>query len=507
MKGRSSLALFGRKKDGDPPSGGDNGKGPGDSAGGDKPQFSPDKAARFFDHARTVHDTTNYEYAMQLWLQGLRQEPTSMRGLEAFWASAVAFSGEGKAAAKETMRMFGGKGDVEKYLEALLQWGVKPMDPLLAVKAAEAASKLNLPEPTYWIGERALGVIASEKKPRKELYLKMMEVFGKIGAFDKSVDAGGAALRLDPLDGKLAAEVRNLAAQATMNRGGYEKTGEAGGFRENVRNMDKQRQLEEGERIVKTDEVIDRLVRESKANYEARPDDLPTITVYIQRLKERGRPEDEKAARDLALKTYEQSKQFRFRETFGDLRLRLASRKLAEYKQKAEENPADARAQAAFQQATLKFAEMEIEELKLRVDAYPTDLGLKYQLGKRDYDLGNYDDSIALFQESQRDAKHRLDSLYYIGLAFQKKEWIDEAIHSFRQALELHRTHSDELGTSLRYSLMTALQTKSELDKDLALAEEADKIASSIAIQQINYRDIRARRDAIKKLMGELKRG
>lgn len=503
------MALFKSKKETDPKAAAGD-KAPATGANGAQeapPQYSPDKANRFFEHAKTVHETTNYEYAMQLWLQGLRQEPTSMRGLEGFWNSAVAFNAEGKSPSKDTLRMFGGRGDVERYIEALLQWGVKPLDALLAVKATEAAAKLNMPEPTYWIGERAMGVAANEKKPRKELFLKLMEVFGKIGAYDKCVDAGNAAIRLDPSDGKLAAEVRNLSAQATMSRGGYDQTGQAGGFRANVRNLDQQRQLEEADRIVKTEEVIDRLVREAKANYEARPDDLPTITVYIQRLKERGRPEDEKVARELALKTFETSKQFRFREIYGELRLRLASRKLAEYRMKAEEAPSDARAQAAYTQAKLKFAEMEIEELKLKVEAYPTDLGIKYQLGKRDFDLGNFDDAIALFQESQKDAKHRLDSLYYIGLAFQKKDWTDEAIHSFRQALELHKSHSDEMGTALRYALMTALETKAATDRDLTLAEEADKIASSIAIQQINYRDIRARRDAIKKLIADLKKG
>ncbi len=500
------MAFFGKKKDDDSDKPKDEGKG-GDG-GAEKFQVSPDKAAKFFDYAKTAHDATNFEYAMHSWLSGLRQEPSSMRGLEGFWTSSQAFLNEsgGKPPSKDTMKEFTGRSDLEKYLEGLLGWGIKPLDALMAVKAAEAAAKLNMPEPTYWIGHRAMHVAANEKKPRKELFLKLMEVFGKVGAFDKSVEAGGAALKLDPLDGKLAAEVRNLAAQATMNKGGYEQTGQAGGFKANVRNMDAQRKLEEGERIVKTEEVMDRVVAEAKAEYESRPDDIPSVSKYIDRLKERGRPEDEKAARELALKTFETTKQFRFRQIAGELRLRIASRNLNVYKTKAEKAPTDQTAQAQYAQARMKFAEMEIEELKLRVEAYPTDLGLKYQLGKRDYDLGNFDDAIGLFQESQRDAKHRLESLYFIGLAFEKKEWFDEAIHSFRQALEAHKTHSDEMGMALRYALMTALQSKSGLDKDLALAEEADKIASSIAIQQINFRDIRARRDAIKKLMVELKR-
>lgn len=510
------MALFGRKKDDEPKpapggagAGGGNGNGKDSGAASpDGPDYSPDKAARFFEHARTVHDTTNYEYAMQSWLAGLRQEPTSMRGLEGFWNSAVAFlsDSDGKPPSKDTLKMFGGRSDTEKYLEALLQWGIKQFDALLAVKAAEAAAKLNMPEPVYWIGTRAMVVAAQEKKPRKELFLKLMEIFGKVGAFDRSVEAGGAAMKLDPTDGKLAAEVRNLAAQATMNRGGYENTGQSGGFRANVRDADKQRLLEEGERIVKTEETHERVIREAKADFEARPDDVAAAFKYLQRLRDRGRPEDEKAARELALKTYETSKQFRFREFYGDLRLRLASRKLNEYKTAADKDPKNAQINANYQQARIKFAEMEIEELKLKVEAYPTDLGLKYQLGRRDFELGNYDDAIGLFQESQKEAKHRLDSLYYIGLAFQKKEWVDEAIHSFRQALELHKTHSDDMGMALRYALMTALETKAGTDRDLALAEEADKLASSIAIQQIGYRDIRARRDSIKKVIADIKK-
>ena len=38
-------------------------------------------------------------------------------------------------------------------------------------------------------------------------------------------------------------------------------------------------------------------------------------------------------------------------------------------------------------------------------------------------------------------------------------------------------------------------------------AEEADKLASAIAIHQFNYKDIRARRDVLKKLIADLKRG
>ena len=52
---------------------------------------------------------------------------------------------------------------------------------------------------------------------------------------------------------------------------------------------------------------------------------------------------------------------------------------------------------------------------------------------------------------------------------------------------------------------MDALAKTAEEQRDLAAAEEAYKIGSGIAMQQISYRDIRGRRDALQKLIRELK--
>lgn len=502
------MALFGKKKGPeaeDAPGEASNGK----EAKSEAFKPSPDKAAKWFANARVVHEATNYAYAMQSWLSGLRQEPTSMSGLEGFFRSCAAFLGEdgNRKDVRDITKDFSSRSDVDKYAAALLAWGLEPEDATAAVRATEAAGRLKMPEPVFWLGDRAMGKVLKEKKPRKELLIKLVEVFTSVGAFDKAVEAGEAAVRLDPSDGKLAAEVRNLAAQATMSRGGYEATGQAGGFRQNVKDLDRQRQLEDAEKIVKTEETIDRLIRESEARYREKPDDLAMVTVYVKRLLERGRPEDESLAKDILKRTYESSKQFRFREMLGDVRLRQAARKLGEYRGAAQAAPGNEKAQAMYREAQRQFLTLEADEYRLRVENYPTDLTWKFELGKRLFELGQHDEAIALFQKSQEDAKRRVESLFYIGRAFQAQNWTDEAIHSFRQALEHHRLPNDEVGMDIRYGLMCALQAKGESERDLASAEEADKIASSIAIQQINYKDIRARRDAIKKVVVELKRG
>ncbi len=497
------------------PGGGAGGTG-GAAGGGGTPAggapsdgFSPEKAQRFFDHARTVHETNNYEYAMQLWLSGLRQDPTSMPGLQGFFKSAAAFldkSGEKGRPSKDVSKPLSAGTPVDRYLLSLLDWGMNPMDSLPAVRSAELAANIGLKEPVEWIGVRAFNSVSRDKKQRKDLFVKLKDSAIKSGAFTLAVQSAEAALRIDPTDGPLAAEIRNLSARETMNKGGFDKAGEAGGFRANIKDADKQRLLEAQDAIVKTTDVMESLVKAAEEDYAKRPTDIPAVQVLIKRLLERGRPEDESRALRLMDETYALTKQFVFREQGGDLRMRMAKRKLLALKETAESRPSDAAARANYDKAQRDFLEFELEEYKLRVDAYPTDLGRKFKLAERYYNLGLMEESIALFQEAQNDPKLRPNSLMFLGRSFLKIGWINEAIETFRRALDARDLLQDLL-IELRYELMRALKAKAQQDRDLGSADEADKIASSIAIQQITYKDIRQQREELKRLIAELRAG
>lgn len=497
------MALFGKKKD-ETAEGAKGGKAPEAAAGTLTPE--PEKAARFFERAKTVHQTGSYEYAMQLWLQGLRFDPGSMSGLEGYFLSATQHAdASGGKISKETARVFEGKTPVEKFLLAVLAWSMKIKDASLAVKATEAAAAVDLGEATYWIGEKALVLSRAEAKPKKDLFIRLMEAFAKVQAYDKAAEAGDGALKVDPSDGELSARVRNMSAQSTMARGGFDQTGQAGGFRANVRDLEKQRQLEEAERIVKTEETIDRLIAAAEEAYRQNPHDLTAVANLAKRLRERGRPEDEEAAFKVLGKAFEETKQFRFRQEMGDIRLRRAARALRRYRDAAEAQPENAEIAEKARQAAAQFQKMEIEEYRLRVEAYPTDLGLKFELGRRYFESGQYEEAIASLQEAQSDPKIRGQVLGMLGECFLKIGWLDEAVQTYRRAIEVH----GEMGApsvllELKYGLMVALQEKAEKDRDLEAANEGFKLASAIAIQQISFKDVRARREALKTLTNEL---
>jgi len=505
-----ALGFFGKKKATD-----DDGKttaGAGGTTAEESGKFEPDpgKARRFFEHARTVHDSTNYEYATTLWLQGLRFDPTSMPALESFYRSGQAYAEanpKAKGPSKDQAKNFDGKSAIDRYLRALLEWGTRAADWQSGLKALEAAVKLELTEPAHWIGTRTLASAMEEGKAKKEHYVAMMQLFAKIGAFDRAVQAGEAAYRLDPTDAKLQAENRNMSAQATMTKGGYEATGQAGGFRQNVRDMEAQRARIEEESVVKSAGAADRVVLRNKEEYETRPNDPSTISKYAKSLLERGTPEDEALAYKILTKGYESTQVYRLKQAAGDIRLRVMRRKLVQLRDAAEAAPGDEARKSAYESGLRQYRDAELKEYAERVDHYPTDLQLKYELGKRYQELGQHDKAIEQFQVAQHAPGIANTVANLLGQSFLAMGWLDESADTFRRALSEHEFQGDELGLNLRYNLMTTLTRQAEEHRSLEAAEEAFKLASGIAIQQIGYRDIRERREKLQALVKELRTG
>jgi len=501
------LAIFGWKKSADENKPATAGAGTGAAGGGGEYEFSPEKASRWFHHARTSHDAGNLEYAVNCWLSGLRFEPNNMEAIKGFFASAGAYVAGGGGLTKSLSGAVEGKTDVHRFLSALLGFGLKPSEAETAVKAVVAAGTIALSTVVTELGPVALKIALNDRRAKKDHFVRLMETFRASGNFELAVRAGEEACRMAPEDIKLQTEVRNLAATSTMTRGGYDQTGESGGFRSNIRDAEKQRQLEEQERSVRSENVLDRAVTQAKEEYDARPTDRPAIKKYAATLVQRKRPEDLQLAHDILMKGYQETQEFRFRQDAGAIRIAQATAKLKPLRDAVATNPADPAAQAALASAQKALLDLEIGEFELRAAAYPTDLIIKFELGRRYFEVGRYDDAIDLLQQAKDDAKNRAAALSFLGRAFAAKGWHEEAIGTFRLALEGHADLNDAGGMELRYGLMCSLQQHADENKDLPAAEEAGKIAGDIVVRQISFKDVRARRDAIKALIARLKSG
>ncbi|HVZ95063.1 MAG TPA: hypothetical protein VG797_11200, partial [Phycisphaerales bacterium] len=447
------------------------GSGGGADTGGFQPQ--PEKARRFFEHARTVFEASNYEYSMTLWLQGLRMDPTDMQALENFFKTCAVFldaNPKAKGPTKDQLKGFSGKGPIEKFLLALLNWGTRPTEWQLGVRAMEAASEMDLAEAVYWIGERVLRRATADPKAKKADYVAMKDAFSKVGAFDKAVTAGDLAAKLDPTDQKLAAEMRNMSAQATIARGGYETSGQAGGFRKNIKDLAGQTAKEEDERLTKSEETLDRVVERARADYESRPQDSNAIQKYAKLLMERGRVEDERLAYRVLMKGFEEVRAYKFREAAGDIRMRIERRTLREREEALKKAPEDQTLKSEVEALRKAFVELEAREYADRVANYPTNLDVKYEYGRRLLELWKFDEAIEQFQQAQGAPGIASQVNNALATCFLRMGWLDEAEATYRRGLETHVNHNDALGLELRYGLMDALDRKARDTRDVGAA-------------------------------------
>lgn len=473
----------------------------------------PQKAAKFFEHARTTYESTNYQYAMQLWLQGLKHEPDNMDALEGFFRSAAAFSGESKKGPdRSVVKALEGKEPTARYATALLDHATKPLDAGNALKVFDAATKLDLSEPGYMLGERAIAIVSRDKKTKKDSWVKLMDLFAKLGAFDKATACGERAVAMDPSDGPLQNRVRNMSAEATITNAGFgDGKVEAGAFKKNIRNLEQQQKLDEQDRIAKDSSTQENLIERAEQDYASRPEDIPAAEQLIRRLLERGEEADEVRAYQIARQAHERSGKSSFRVTAGDINLRQARRKVAAIREQAKD-ATDEKSKRTLAAADAKLLDMEMKEFEWRVAEFPSDNGYKMQLASRlilkgASDAQAYEAAIPLLQKSKTDPKLRAEAMRLLGEAFSAIGFLSEAIASTREAVAAHGDGSDPKAMGLQYSLMKLLTRSAQESADVAAAEEAEKIASKIALQDFGYRDIREQRDAIKKLLGELRGG
>lgn len=488
-------------------SGGDSAEASSDAAN-EGVQANSAKAKRFFDHAQTIHETGNYEYAMTMWLQGLRQDPDSVDALEKFLLSAGRFAGgpkKPKGPTSDQKKLFNGRGGLERYLRTLLEWGIKQLELNHGLKAMEAAVKIEANEAAYEIGTRTLGIAASNARTKKDTFVTLLKLFQKIGGYDKAVIAGEQAVRRDPNDAKLHTEVKNMSAQATMSKGGYDQTGQSGGFRANVRDTSTQQELDEEDRIVKSEDVHERVIRRALDDYKERPTDNAAIQKAAKALKDRAKSDDLKLAYKILMKGYQVNQNYRFKMLAGDIKLLVEGRKVERYRRAAEAAPGDEAKGAALVQAREALLKVEIEEFTERVTNMPTDLKMRFALAKRCLQTKQYEMAIENFQQATESPQIAQQARHGLAQSFAAVGWLDEAESTYREAISEHHSNSDEIGTELRYGLMTVLETKARDNNDLDAAGEAFKLASGIAIKKIGFRDIRERRNKIQELVKELK--
>lgn len=482
------MALFGRKK-------GDSE----DDAEAQELAFtpSPEKARKWFEHARTMADSFNYDSALVYYANGVKLDPSRMLTHEEMMKVALRYRQDGgKPASGKEVRSIGESNAVSKFAAAEFAWMKDIENGSLAVKAMDAAIKADILEFGHWVAPHALNLSRRAKRVSRGSLMQIKQLASSVGAWDVAIAAGTAALQLDPTDSELDRELKEMAAERAMDQGGYEENvGKEGGFRKFVKDMDKQQALSDADQISGNQSTEERILAQARAEYESNPKKPDVINRLAQLVKKEGGQEAEAEAIQIYMTGYEVTGEFRFKMHGDDI-------KLAQMRAKLNEMPDD----EAKETAKAELADTELEHFQERTAKYPTDRTLKFRLGEVALRAGNIELATECFQRTKDEPKFQVRAGHLLGRCFAAEAWHAEAIAEYKEAIASLDSLQSELELPIRYDLMVSMIDLASSEQSEEQAREALEICSSIARKDITYRDIRSRRKEIDQLLKQLRK-
>jgi tetratricopeptide (TPR) repeat protein len=454
----------------------------------DVPPEDRKKAEVFFQRGRTVADTGNFDYAIEMFLQGLNIDPESMEAHQTLREISLRrkASGGKRLGMLEAMKIGrAGKDDKEIMLNAekLLAYDPGNTDHMLTV--LRSAHRAGYYDTVLWIGpilQKANSELP-EKKQDANKFLALKDIYKDIGQYKLATDACQLAVILRPDDMDLQTELKNLGAQHSMAEGKY---GVAKSFRESVRDMTSQRDLLDRDKDIRSDDVLMRQIAQAEAEWEADRDEPGKIMKLVEALVRTENPEYESRAIDLLQSSFERTRQFRFRLNIGRIKMAQMSRTERALRDRVRKNKDDEAVIQEYKQFLRDKTEEELKEFELWAENYPTDLSFRFEMARRLFMLQRFGEAIPVFQQARQDPKYRNEAGLHLGRAFLEAGFIEEAVDTFRDLIESYPVKGDDRSKEMYYWYGMALEQAAQ--KPAAL-----KCYSQVAQWDFKYRDVQER--------------
>ncbi|MHC4807570.1 MAG: tetratricopeptide repeat protein, partial [Planctomycetota bacterium] len=393
------------------------------------------KAKAFFEKGRKVAESNNFDYAIDMYLEGLSYTPEAIeQGHLPLCELALQRQGRDgkKPSMMERMKRLGGKTPLEQMLNAEYLFAKDPGHLPYAEAMLKAAVAGDYRRTADWIANLIFQTNNAARKPSVRTYILLKNSYAALGEFDKAVAACQRAARLKPDDGELADEYKNLSAELTMARGKYDTEGD---FRKSIKDREWQEKLQAQASVVKTEDYRLKAVEDARSKIAQNPDLPANIFNLADALSDMENDKDENDAIALLENIHKAKKDFSFKQRAGLLRIKQLRRKIREAKTALETKGDDAQAKAGLEEVSAQLNNTELEHYRLCVENYPTDLHAKYEYGVRLVRNEQYNEAIPLFQEAQRDPKRKIAAMDKIGFCFFIKGWLADAIDVFTKAI------------------------------------------------------------------------
>ena len=441
------------------------------------------KAQNFTNRGRQALETGKYELAVDMLMEAVSAAPDILETRKLLRAAQIAnFRTNGKAgfgaklgymmARQKIMGLVKkGKG-VEAMAEAEKLLKQNPLDPdniECAVKAAESAGKAD---------HAAISIEAAYECSNKDASLleRVATYYTMAKRWDKARDAYQKLAAMKPGDQVVMQKLKDCEARATMNSGWEQTAGKKGGFQNLIANKEQAAKLDAANKAVVSGDDAELLIQEKLKQIEAEPKNMNArralARIYIQskRFYE-------------AIEALEAAIQFSG-QMDPELDRMLSQTKVQYYDQQIDALKAEGREEEALQMEADKN-QFVFDDLAARVERYPNDLHLRFELGKQYFTYGYYDDALTHLQLSQKSPKDRLWSLYYLAMCFLSQGQSDMAVMQLETARDQIPT-MDDLKKKVVYQLGLCAEEAGDLEK--AYQYYKDVYSSDVGFEDLSER-------------------
>lgn len=462
----------------------------------------PGKGQAFFDRAKTVAESGNYDYAIDMYLEGLNREPTNVEEHEALRKVALTRKIKG---GKPAGGFFGpknpyAKGKTAKDQMLAAEW-ILARDPgnLSAMQNMfRQAAQAEYIDVVRWAGSMVFMANKNNPQgPKQEIFLELSDIYDRVGDVKKATEAVLAALEMTPQDLDLQARARELAAKQTLVIGNFENNGS---FKDSLKDKQKTKELLQEDQLQKTVEYRLKLVENARRDYELNPREHQLISKYAKTLFDMEDDKHDEIAIQVLQKAYEDNKTYRYRQQIGEIKMRAMKRNVRMLAEAAKQDPNDATLKKQLAELRKEQIMLELGEYREQATNYPTDIAIQYEFGKRLFAAHQFDEAIGVLQVAQNNPRHRAEALHYLGHCFRQKNMIPEAIDTFRRSLDAYEMAESGDMNSKKYNYWLAHTLE-----DSGSAEdirEAIQLYSKITQWDYNFADVRARLEVLRKKQG-----
>ena len=452
---------------------------------GEKSDQTAQQAQNFFNKGVAAFERGNFDIAIDLLMQCVGLAPGFSRARKVLRATQIAKFRKEKKGGLSAKLQEASMALQRMKVTGLLKAGKKEaalveceklmaMNPLhsqnveLAVETAEAAGH---PDAALFTVEAAYENNPDDMK----LLRRVADYYMEEGDYAKARDAYVKLNAFLPSDQMIFKKLKDAEARVTMAAGWEDTVGKKDGFRDLIANKDQAKQLDIKAKAVVAGSDADEAIEEARARIEKEPNNLNFYRALARLLIQNKRFDE-------AVETLEGARTINAADPELDRALTNAKISAFEAKITALKTAGDT---ASAEDMEGEMNQFVFDDLSSRVQRYPNDLKLRFELGHQYFKYEYFDDAIGQFQLSQRSPKERVDSLYYLAMCFAKKGQRDMAVMQLESAND-QLAIMDDLKKKVVLALGTMAEEAGEIEK--AFGYYKDVYGADIGFEDIGVR-------------------